>query len=72
MNDFITIVNQVGFPIACVLALGVYSYKTTNKIIGLTEKVTTALAESNERMKDLTDAIKELSRKGDGNECIKQ
>ena len=65
MNDFVTIVNQVGFPIACVLALGVYSYKTTNKIIGLTEKVTTALAESNERMKDLTEAIKELSRKGD-------
>lgn len=65
MNDFITVVNQVGFPIACVLALGVYSYNTTNKIIGLTEKVTTALAESNERMKDLTDAIKELSRKGE-------
>ena len=65
MNDFVTIVNQVGFPIACVLALGIYSYKTTNKIIGLTEKVTIALAESNERMKDLTEAIKELSRKGD-------
>ena len=60
MNDFITIINNVGFPIACVLALGIYSYKTTNKIIALTEKVTNALAESSENLKDLADAINQL------------
>ena len=60
MNDFVTIINTVGFPIACVLALGVYSYKTTNKIIALTEKVTNALTETSENMKDLAEAIKNL------------
>lgn len=60
MNDFITIINNVGFPISCVLALGIYSYKTTNKIIALTEKVTNALSESSENLKDLADAINQL------------
>lgn len=65
MNDFVTIINTVGFPIACVLALGIYSYKTTNKIIALTEKVTNALAESSENLKDLADAIKQLLNRKD-------
>ena len=66
MNDFINIINTVGFPISCVIALGVYSYKTTNKIITLTEKVTNALTETSENMKDLADTInKLLERKGD-------
>lgn len=60
MNDFVTIINSVGFPIACVIALGIYSYKTTNKIIALTEKVTNALAESSENLKDLADAINKI------------
>lgn len=60
MTDFITVINNVGFPIACVLALGVYSYKTTNKVIELTEKVTNALTESSENLKDLADAINKL------------
>lgn len=60
MTDFVTIINTVGFPIACVLALGVYSYKTTNKIISLTEKVTNALTETSENMKDLAEAINNL------------
>lgn len=65
MNDFVTIINTVGFPIACVLALGVYSYKTTNRIIALTEKVTNALTENSENMKDLAEAIsKLLDKKG--------
>lgn len=60
MADFVTIINTVGFPISCVLALGVYSYKTTNKIISLTEKVTNALTETSENMKDLAEAINNL------------
>lgn len=64
MNDFVTIINTVGFPIACVLALGVYSYKTTNKIITLTEKVTSALTETSENVKDLAEAINNLLEKG--------
>lgn len=60
MTDFVTIINNVGFPIACVLALGVYSYKTTNKIILLTEKVTNALTETSENMKDLAETINNL------------
>lgn len=60
MADFVTVINTVGFPIACVLALGLYSYKTTNKIISLTEKVTNALTETSENMKDLAEAINNL------------
>lgn len=60
MSDFVTIINTVGFPIACVIALGVYSYKTTNKIITLTEKVTNALTETSENMKELADTINKL------------
>ena len=60
MTDFVTIINTFGFPIACVLALGVYSYKTTNKIISLTERVTNALTETSENIKDLAEAINNL------------
>lgn len=65
MSDFLTIINTVGFPIACVIALGVYSYKTTNKIITLTEKVTNALTETSENMKDLADTINKLLERKD-------
>lgn len=66
MNEFVNIINAVGFPIACVLALGVYSYKTTNKIIALTEKVTNALTETSENMKDLAEAINNLLERKEG------
>lgn len=66
MNEFVNIINTVGFPISCVLALGVYSYKTTNKIIALTEKVTNALTETSENMKDLAEAINNLLERKEG------
>lgn len=66
MNDFVTVINTVGFPIACVLALGVYSYKTTNKIISLTEQVTNALTETSENMRDLAEAINNLLGRKEG------
>lgn len=31
VNDILTAINTVGFPIACVLALGVFIYKRDNK-----------------------------------------
>lgn len=60
MNEIVNIINTVGFPIACAVCLAWYSYKTTNRILDLTEKVTKALSESAEKMSDLTDAINKL------------
>ena len=60
MDDFINLINDSCFPIACVAVLGWYANKTTDKLFTLTEKVTNALTESSNKMKDITEAIKEL------------
>lgn len=58
--QFIDVVQSVGFPIACVIALGVYSYKTTDRLLSLTEKVTDALTTTAEKMEELSNTIKEF------------
>lgn len=60
MTDITTIINNFGFPIACVIALAWYSFTTTDKLVSLTEKVTNALVTSSSNMKELADAIKEM------------
>ena len=41
--NFVTeLISNFGFPVACVIALAVYSKNTTDKIISLTQEVTTA------------------------------
>ena len=60
MENFINLINDSCFPIACVAVLGWYANKTTDKLFTLTEKVTNALTETSNKMKELTDTIKEL------------
>ena len=67
--EFIEIIQSVGFPIACVIALGLYSYKTTDRLLALTEKVTDALTTTAEKMEELSNTIKEfLEEKENKNE----
>lgn len=60
MTDLIT---NLGFPIACVVALAWYSKNTTDKIITLTEKVTDALVSSTNAIEEVKDVIKTICRK---------
>lgn len=62
-TEFITVIQTVGFPIACVIALGAYSYKTTMRVMDLTEKVTNALTVVSNKMEELTDTIKTMTEK---------
>ena len=67
--EFIDIIQSVGFPIACVIALGLYSYRTTDRLLALTEKVTDALTTTAEKMEELSSTIKEfLEEKENKNE----
>ena len=61
---FITeLISNFGFPIACVIALALYSKTTTDKIITLTQEVTTALISSTKSIDDLREAIASLLEK---------
>lgn len=65
--DFMTLVQNVGFPIACVTFLGIYVKELTNahkeEIAQLTEK----LGKQTLTIQKLVDKIDELLR-GDNNE----
>ena len=62
--NFITeLISNFGFPVACVIALAVYSKNTTDKIISLTQEVTTALISSTKSIDDFKDAITNLLEK---------
>ena len=59
--NFITeLISNFGFPVACVIALAVYSKNTTDKIINLTQEVTTALISSTKSIDDFKEAITKL------------
>ena len=59
--NFVTeLISNFGFPVACVIALAVYSKNTTYKIISLTQEVTTALISSTKSIDDLNEAITKL------------
>ena len=53
-------ISNFGFPVACVIALAVYSKNTTDKIISLTQEVTTALISSTKSIDDFKEAITKL------------
>lgn len=57
------VITNLGFPIACVVALAWYSKNTTDKIITLTEKVTDALVSSTNAIEEVKDVIKTICRK---------
>ena len=59
--NFITeLLNNFAFPVVCVIALAVYSKNTTDKIISLTQEVTTALISSTKSIDDFKEAITKL------------
>ena len=42
MNDFVSLINEVGFPIAAALGLGLFIWKLINRIIdGMETKLDT-------------------------------
>lgn len=63
LQQILDIIQNVGFPIACVVALSLYANKTTDKLIILTEKVTDALSKNSEKLSDLANAIERMERK---------
>lgn len=63
MNNIVTIVNTVGFPIACVICLGWYAYTTTNKIIKLTENVTSTLSVCNTTLNNVNSVLDKVMDK---------
>lgn len=56
-------ITNLGFPIACVIGLALYSKSTTDKIIALTEKVTDALVSSTKAMEEIKDVIQKLTER---------
>ena len=60
VNECIT---NLGFPIACVIGLALYSKSTTDKIITLTEKVTDALVSSTKAMEEIKDVIHKITER---------
>ena len=57
------LITNLGFPIACVVALAWYSKSTTDKIISLTERVTDALVSSTNAIEEVKEVIKEIIKK---------
>lgn len=60
INDAVQIISTVGFPIACALGLAAYAYKTTDRIIALTERVTDALVQSTDAINDNVKALEDI------------
>lgn len=58
------VITNLGFPIACVVALALYSKSTTDKIIALTEKVTDALVSSTNAIEEVKEVIKTIVERG--------
>lgn len=60
MQDFVTILQNFGVPVACLVALGVFSSKMVTKIFELTERVTSAMVENSSNMATLSQTIDKL------------
>lgn len=58
METLTQMITNLGFPIACVIALAWYSKNTTDKIITLTEKVTDALVSSTSAIEEVKEVLK--------------
>lgn len=55
MESIVTLISQVGFPIACC----VYLFTQQNKLIGTLGEISTTLALMNQRIEDILKAQKE-------------
>lgn len=58
--DILSMIQEFGFPVTCVVALAFYANSTTNKLICLTERVTNAMSENSNSNKELAETIREL------------
>ena len=64
--DILSMIQEFGFPVACVVALAFYANSTTNKLICLTERVTNAMSENSNSNKELAETIRDLVRYKEG------
>lgn len=64
--DILSMIQEFGFPVTCVVALAFYANSTTNKLICLTERVTNAMSENSNSNKELAETIRELVRYKEG------
>lgn len=64
--DILSMIQDFGFPVTCVVALAFYANSTTNKLICLTERVTNAMSENSNSNKELAETIRELVRYKEG------
>lgn len=60
MQDFINVLQNFGVPVACLIALGLFSNNMVNKLITLTERVTSAMVENSSNMARLSNTIEKL------------
>ena len=68
MNDFVSLINEVGFPIAAALGLGLFIWKLINRIIdGMETKLDTLDEKLNLSLANLEDR---LGGKLDSQHCI--
>lgn len=64
--DILSMIQEFGFPVTCVVALAFYANSTTNKLICLTERVTNAMSENSNSNKELAETIRDLVRYKEG------
>lgn len=55
MNEIVSIISTVGFPIAACVALGYYVFTVTNKLTDIIIQNTTAINKLADRIDDLCD-----------------
>lgn len=58
MNDIVTIISNVGFPISCVIFMGWFYYKVINNMNITLELLKDAIADLKKTMEDIQDKIK--------------
>ena len=63
INTLTSLITNLGFPIACVIALAWYAKATTDKILTLTQQVTEALVKSTNAIEDIKEVIKKSYEK---------
>ena len=60
-----SLISSLGFPIVCVIGLAFYAKSTTDKILGLTERVTDALVKSTNAVDEIKEVIKEFIKRSE-------
>lgn len=60
MNEFIDLLQNFGVSVTCLVALSIFTSKMVNKIIDLTERVTSAMVENSNNMTTLSNTIEKI------------